>query len=92
MKSYVAITLILVGGLIILGPLYSIERNKDRIAEFYTRNGSAVVLPDTMQPKSVFVNSELREIHVKGTTPSPYCVSKTRMEPHPWMGESIPVI
>jgi len=52
MKSYVAVTLIVVGGLIILGPLYSIERNKDRIAEFYSRNGSAVVLPDAMQTKN----------------------------------------
>ena len=42
--------------------------------------------------KCVFVNSELHEIHEKGTAPSSGCVSKTRMEPYSWMGESIPAI
>jgi hypothetical protein len=34
----------------------------------------------------------LREFDEKDTAPSPCCVSKTRMEPHPWMGEIIPAI
>ena len=34
----------------------------------------------------------LHEIHEKGTAPSSGCVSKTRMEPYSWMGESIPAI
>ena len=49
MKSYVAEALIVVGGLLILCPLYARERSNDRIAEFYSRQGSAVVLPEQMQ-------------------------------------------
>ena len=52
-SSYVAEALILIGGLLVLSPLYSHERANDRIAEFYSRpgNGSAVVLPEALQPK-----------------------------------------
>jgi hypothetical protein len=52
MKSYVAEALIVIGGLLLLAPFYSRERANDRIAEFYSRpgNGSAVVLPDALQP------------------------------------------
>jgi hypothetical protein len=52
-SSYVAEVLIIIGGLLILTPLYFRERANERIAEFYSRpgNGSAVVLPDALQPK-----------------------------------------
>jgi hypothetical protein len=49
MKSYVAEALIIIGGLLILCPLYARERSNDRIAEFYSRNGSAIGLPEQMQ-------------------------------------------
>ena len=49
-----AVALIVIGGLLILGPLlanaYNGSRDKDRVAEFYTRNGSGSVLPYAMMP------------------------------------------
>jgi hypothetical protein len=51
MKSYVAEVLIIVGGLLILTSFYSRERSNDRVADFYSRQGSANVLPEAMQPK-----------------------------------------
>jgi hypothetical protein len=51
MKSYVAEVLIVVGGLLILVPFYTRERANDRVADFYSRQGSAITLPEAMQPK-----------------------------------------
>jgi hypothetical protein len=55
MKIAVAIVLMVIGGLIILGPLaahsYSSNRQKERIAEFYSRTTNAAVLPDAMSPE-----------------------------------------
>jgi hypothetical protein len=54
MRAAVAITLIIVGGIILLAPViahaYTTNREKERIAEFYSRIGNAAVLPDAMQP------------------------------------------
>ncbi len=54
MKTGVAIALIIVGGCLILGPVlanaYARNRDKIRVAEFYTRNGNAAALPAEMQP------------------------------------------
>ncbi len=56
MRVAVVITLIVVGGLIILGPVvahtYTTNRDKDRIAEFYARTTNAAVLPEAMQPSA----------------------------------------
>ncbi|MBM3883232.1 MAG: hypothetical protein FJ387_26560 [Verrucomicrobia bacterium] len=53
MKTGVPIALIIVGGCLILGPVlanaYTRNRDKTRIAEFYTRNSNAAVLPAEMQ-------------------------------------------
>jgi len=55
MKSHVAVTLILVGGLLVIGPLaaheFSKERGREHIAELFARVGNAAVLPDEMQTK-----------------------------------------
>jgi hypothetical protein len=52
-----------------------------------------VASPDAITSLRACLEIEiLREIYEKGTAPSPCCVSKTRMEPHPWMGEIIPAI
>jgi hypothetical protein len=57
MKPAVAIALIVVGGLLILGPViahvYVHERDQQRVAEFYTRNGNAVTLPTVMEPTGI---------------------------------------
>jgi hypothetical protein len=54
MRVGVPIALVVFGVCLILGPLlanaYTNNRDKDRIAEFYSRNGSAVVLPNDMHP------------------------------------------
>lgn len=54
MKNAVAIMLIVVGGCLVLGPVltnaYTTNREKERIAEFYTRNGNGAPLPEVMQP------------------------------------------
>jgi hypothetical protein len=57
MKPAVAIALIVVGGLLILGPViahvYLHERDLQRVAEFYTRNGNAVTLTAEMEPTGI---------------------------------------
>jgi hypothetical protein len=57
MKPAVAVALIVVGGLLILGPviahLYIHECDQQRVAEFYTRNGNAVTLPTEMEPTGI---------------------------------------
>ena len=54
MKSYIAVALIVVGGLLILGPVlvhaHSRGRDKELIAEFFAKNGNGAVLPDVMLP------------------------------------------
>ena len=54
MHLVTALALIVMGGLLILGPLLAKtcdgKRDKDRIAEFFTRNGNAAVLPYEMKP------------------------------------------
>jgi hypothetical protein len=54
MRGTVAILLILIGGCLILGPVvanaYNTNREKERIAEFYSRTTNAAVLPDAMMP------------------------------------------
>jgi hypothetical protein len=49
-----AVALIVVGGLVILGTLasagFSRERDHQRVAEFYTRNGNAMILPADLRP------------------------------------------
>jgi hypothetical protein len=54
MRGAAAILLILVGGCLILGPVvanaYNTNREKERIAEFYSRTTNAAVLPDAMTP------------------------------------------
>jgi hypothetical protein len=54
MRSAAALALVVVGGLVILGPVaahaYLDNRDKERIAEFYSRNGSAIVLPNDLHP------------------------------------------
>jgi hypothetical protein len=54
MRGAVAILLILIGGCLILGPVvanaYNTNREKERIAEFYSRTTNAAVLPDSMMP------------------------------------------
>jgi hypothetical protein len=54
MKNAIAVALIVMGGLIILGPIaagaYSSNRDKDRVAEFYSHNTNAAVLPNDLHP------------------------------------------
>ena len=54
MRVGVPVALIVFGVCFILGRLlanvYTSNRDRDRIAEFYSRNGSAVVLPNDMHP------------------------------------------
>src|SRR5579871_6189271 len=54
MNLVTAVALIVIGGFLILGPLlanaYNGNRDKDRVAEFYTRNGTGAVLPYAMAP------------------------------------------
>ena len=56
MKIAVAIVLMAIGALIILGPLaahaYCNSRQKERIAEFYSRTTNAAVLPEAMYPET----------------------------------------
>ncbi|HZZ29836.1 MAG TPA: hypothetical protein VFE46_17705 [Pirellulales bacterium] len=53
MKLYVPVMMIVVGGLLILGPIAahecSQERSRDQVAEFYFHNSNAAVLPEAMQ-------------------------------------------
>jgi hypothetical protein len=54
MRNLVAVVLIIMGGLVILGPIgaqaYSSNRDKERVAEFYNRNSNAAVLPKDLHP------------------------------------------
>ena len=50
MKTPIAVTLIIVGGLLILAPVFSGERQKERVASFYKDNGNAATLPEAMRP------------------------------------------
>ncbi len=54
MRTGIAIALIVVGGCLILGPVlanaYTSNRDKDRVAEFYTRNTNAATLPEQLHP------------------------------------------
>jgi hypothetical protein len=54
MKPIVPTILIVFGGLLVLGPVadhtYSNARDKDRIAEFYSRTTNAATLPTAMEP------------------------------------------
>jgi hypothetical protein len=51
-----AIALIVVGGLLILGPIvahtYTDNRDRDRVVEFYRSRGSAEILPDSVRPSA----------------------------------------
>jgi hypothetical protein len=53
MRNTLAVVLIMMGGLVILGPVltgtYLRATNKDRIAEFYSRNSPSIELPDAME-------------------------------------------
>jgi len=59
MKIAAAIVLMVIGALVILGPLaahsYNNNRQEERIAEFYSRTTNAAVLPETMYPESYSV-------------------------------------
>jgi hypothetical protein len=52
MRGSIAIALIVVGGCLLLGPLvinaYNSNRDKDRVAEFYSRTSNAAVLPKNL--------------------------------------------
>jgi hypothetical protein len=54
MKNGVTIALIVVGGCLLFGPVlvnvYTSNKDKDRVAEFYTRNTNAAVLPRELAP------------------------------------------
>ena len=50
MKTPIAITLIIVGGLLILAPVFSAERQKERAAAFYKEHSNNTILPDAMEP------------------------------------------
>gem|GEM_PF-3027351 len=54
MRNPVAVALIVVGGLVIVGPLMAgadtRTANKDNIAEFYWRHGLSTELPGAMEP------------------------------------------
>jgi hypothetical protein len=54
MKSYIAVALIVVGGLLILGPVlahaHASGRDKELIAEFFARQGNGAPLPEAMLP------------------------------------------
>ena len=54
MKAYVVLTLIVLGALLILGPVaahaYCHERDGERIAEFFARAGHGEPLPSEMRP------------------------------------------
>ncbi len=54
MKPFVPTILIVLGGLLVLAPVaahtYSNVREKDRIAEFYSRTTNAATLPTAMEP------------------------------------------
>jgi hypothetical protein len=56
MRHASTLALILVGALVILAPLaahvYSTNRDKERVAEFYSRNSNAAILPQEMHPTS----------------------------------------
>ena len=56
MRAGIAIALIVVGGCLILGPVlanaYTSNRDKDRVAEFYTRNSNAATLPEQLHPSA----------------------------------------
>jgi cytosine/uracil/thiamine/allantoin permease len=57
MKPSVAVALIVIGGLLVLGPViahgYIHERDQQRVAEYYTRNGNAVIMPKVMEPTGI---------------------------------------
>jgi hypothetical protein len=54
MRNPVAVALVVMGGLVILGPVlagaYSRSANKEIIAEFYRRHGLQEELPEAMRP------------------------------------------
>ena len=45
-----AVALIVMGALVILGPVLSQSANKENVAEYYRRNSPGVRLPEAMQP------------------------------------------
>jgi hypothetical protein len=56
MRCNAGVVLIVMGALVVLVPVvataYTKNTNKDRIAEFYSRNSPGVPLPDAMEPGS----------------------------------------
>jgi hypothetical protein len=56
MRCNAGVFLIVMGALVVLVPVvataYAKNANKDHIAEFYSRNGFSVPLPDAMEPAS----------------------------------------
>ncbi|HAB19536.1 MAG TPA: hypothetical protein PLX89_08620 [Verrucomicrobiota bacterium] len=51
MKSSVRIALVVVGGLLIAGPLLALQWQVHRAAEFYERHGGGSALPDEIRPR-----------------------------------------
>jgi hypothetical protein len=54
MKASIVITLIIMGGLLILAPVISLERQRDRVAEFYKKNGNAAILAAAMDLNNTY--------------------------------------
>jgi hypothetical protein len=69
MRGSIAIALIVVGGCLLLGPLvinaYNSNRDKDRVAEFYSRTSNAAVLPKnlTLSAFTAYDWGMMRELH-----------------------------
>jgi len=54
MRNPLAVALVVMGALVILGPVlaeaYSRAANRENVAEFYRRNSPGIGLPEPMQP------------------------------------------
>jgi hypothetical protein len=54
MKPFLAMTMIVMGGLLILGPVWSAHKQKERIADFYQKQGNGAPLPEVMRPHDAY--------------------------------------
>jgi hypothetical protein len=54
MKPFLAMTMIVMGGLLVLGPVWSAQKQKERIADFYQKQGNGALLPKEMSPHDAY--------------------------------------